>query len=83
MKGKLIMEQEFTVAEIIWQMDNLISLGEAVTLEEIYDIIDEVDAITVRNLANYLFTPEKLIMTTLGTAKETRLVEKLIRRYLA
>ncbi len=83
MKGKLIMEQESTVAEIIWQMDNLISLGEAVVLEDIYDIIDEIDAITVRNLSNYLFTPEKLIMTTLGTAKETRLVEKLIRRYLA
>jgi predicted Zn-dependent peptidase len=83
MKGKWIMEQESTIAEIIWQMDNLISLGEAVTLEDVYGIIDEIDAITVRDLSNYLFTPEKLVMTTLGTAKETRLVEKLIRRYLA
>jgi predicted Zn-dependent peptidase len=83
MKGKWIMEQESTIAEIIWQMDNLISLGDAVTLEDIYGIIDEIDAITVRDLSNYLFTPEKLVMTTLGTAKETRLVEKLIRRYLA
>jgi len=82
LKGKWIMQQESTVAEIIWQMDNYLSLGELITLEDIYNIVDDIDAIIIRDLANFLFSPDKLIMTTLGTAKETRLVEKLVKRYL-
>jgi hypothetical protein len=33
-------------------------------------------------LANSLFVPQKMAITTLGPAKETRLVEKLIKKYL-
>ncbi|GAB4146425.1 MAG: pitrilysin family protein [Patescibacteria group bacterium] len=82
LKGKWIMQQEPIVSEIVWQMDNLISLGEPLNFEDTLEVIDEIDPIMVRDIANNVFVTDRLSLTTLGTAKETRLIEKLFRRYL-
>ena len=82
LKGKMILDQEDMVSSTFWLIENLIGSGLNFDMEDLVSVIEKVEAPQVRALANDLFTPEKLIITTLGTAKETRLVEKLIKKYI-
>jgi predicted Zn-dependent peptidase len=82
LKGKWFLDQESIINEIIFQMDNLCTIGEPLTVEDMLPLIDEIDPAMVREIANEIFTNDRLSLTTLGTAKETRLIEKLLKRYL-
>ena len=83
LKGRLIMDQEDVVSNAFWQLENLIGTGLVFELDDLLAKIEKVEAPQIRVLANKLFTPEKMAITTLGPAKETRLVEKLIKKYLS
>jgi predicted Zn-dependent peptidase len=81
-KGKLLVSQEDLLTATIWQMEHLIGSGLTFELSDLLQKIDKVDTASLRSLALDLFVPSRMALTTLGTAKETRLVEKLIKKYL-
>jgi predicted Zn-dependent peptidase len=82
LKGRLIMDQEDLVSAAFWQLEHLIGTGLVFEPEDLIAKIEKVEAPQIRTLANSLFVSEKMAITTLGPAKETRLVEKLIKKYL-
>ncbi len=83
LKGILLMEHESLLSLVVWKVENLIGTGLTFELEDLLYKIDEVETIQVRDLANELFSLDRLFITTLGTAKQTKLVEKLINKFLA
>jgi predicted Zn-dependent peptidase len=82
LKGRLIMENESLLGSTMWQCHNLLGSSLIYELEDLIAKINKVEANAVRALALDLFVPERMAITTLGTAKETRLVEKLISKYI-
>jgi predicted Zn-dependent peptidase len=82
LKGRLIMNQENLLESTIWQTENFILSDLNFELKDLLNNIDKIETAEIRTIASDLFVPEKLSITTLGTAKETRLVDKLIRKYL-
>jgi hypothetical protein len=66
----------------LWKIEQLIGSGLNYELEDLIGKIDEIDVTDIRNTAGDLFVPERLQISTYGPAKETRLVDKLIRKYL-
>ncbi len=82
LKGKLILSHEDLLGATSWQVENLIGSELTFELDDLLEKIDRVEAPAIRSLASDLFTAERMTITTLGTAKETRLVDKLIRKYL-
>lgn len=82
LKGKLIVDHEDLLIATGWQVENLIGTDLTFELQDLLTTIDKIEAPAIRALASDLFVSEKMITTTLGTAKETRLVDKLIKKYL-
>jgi predicted Zn-dependent peptidase len=83
LKGRLILSHENTLEYTRWCVHNVLRSGYNFTLQDLLERIDKVEAPTLRSLALDLFRSDKLVMTTLGTAKETKVVEKIIYKYLA
>lgn len=83
LKGSLLMEQESLMNWVVWQMQNLLNTGLTFELSDLLYKIDEVETTDLRDLAMQLFSLERLFITTLGTAKQTKLVEKLINKFLS
>lgn len=83
LKGRLILEQEDLLASTIWQINYLVGSGLTFELQDLLNKIDKVDAASLRSLALDLFVPSRMSLTTVGPAKETKLVNKLISKYLA
>ena len=82
LKGRLIMEQEDLLSSTIWQVENLISSSLTFEVSELIDRIQTIEAPAIRALASDLFVPKRFFLSTLGTAKESLLVDKLIKKYL-
>ncbi len=82
LKGRLILEDEDLFTSVVWQVENLLGSGLNYQLEDLINKIDSIEAPELRALADNLFNAERMIIASLGTAKETRLVEKLIKKYL-
>ena len=82
LKGRMVLEHENLLSHVLWQMDNYVNSGLVYEISDILEKIDKVEANQVRSMALDLFVPQRLSITTLGTAKETRLVDKLIKKYL-
>ncbi len=82
LKSKMIIEQESLLESINWKIENFLMTGLNYELEDLLFFINKVESPQIRNLALDIFIPNNLAITTLGTAKETRLVDKLIRKYL-
>lgn len=82
LKGRLIMENEDLVAGSFWQVEQLVGTGLTFELDDLIARIEQVDAPQIRSLALDLFNPQNLSLSSVGPAKETRLVEKLIKKYL-
>lgn len=82
LKGTLLMDQESLMNSVTWQVQNLISTGLTFELDDLLYKIDEVETNSLRDLAVDLFSLDRLFITTLGTAKQTKLVEKLINKFL-
>jgi len=82
LKGSLIFESENLLSDIRGQVAQYVSTGYSFTIEEILNAINEVEAAPLRALCMALFVPERMFLSTIGTAKETAIVNKLIRNYL-
>ena len=67
----------------MWSVDNYLGSGFAYDLDKVIEKIDNVESPVIRSLALDLFILERMSITTLGTAKENRLVDKLIKKYLS
>jgi predicted Zn-dependent peptidase len=83
LKGKLIRDHENLLLDTIWCVDNYLGSGFIYDVDKIVEKIDKVESPIIRSLALDLFIPERMSITTLGTAKENRLVDKLIKKYLS
>ncbi len=83
LKGKLINEHEDLFFASYWQATNFIHSELNYSLDDLLEKIHKVEAAQVRALALDLFIPQRMAITTVGTAKETRIVDKLIRKYLS
>ena len=83
LKGNLLIDNESLVNYTKLQVKNLILSDYIWDLEKLLYKIDEIDTTDIRNLANQIFALDNLFLTILGTAKQTRLVEKLIQKFLA
>jgi predicted Zn-dependent peptidase len=83
LKGNLLIDNESLVNFTKLQVKNLILSDYIWDLEKLLYKIDEIDTTDIRNLANQIFALDNLFLTILGTAKQTRLVEKLIQKFLA
>jgi predicted Zn-dependent peptidase len=83
LKGSLINDHEDLFYATYWQICNYMGSEFSYDLEELIEKINRVDAAAIRSLALDLFIPQRLAITTIGTAKETRIVDKLIEKYLA
>ncbi len=82
LRGLLIREQDSVLMGTLWQVEQYIGSGLTFELKELLYKIEKVEAAAVRSLALDLFIPSRLSISTLGPAKETRIVEKLIDKYL-
>ncbi len=82
LKGNLLLQQESLFNWVNWQVKNILTSGLNFELENLLYKIDEIDTTDIRDFANSLFTLDRLFITTLGTAKQTKLVEKLINKFL-
>lgn len=81
-KGRLIREHEDIQTAVLWKVENLLGSSLNYDLDDLLKAIDEVSISDIRSKANEVFIPENLLISTYGPAKETRLVDKLIRKYL-
>ncbi len=81
-KGRLILDHEDSQASMLWKVETLLGSTLNYELEDLLKKIDNVSINDIRDCAVELFTPQKLLISTYGPAKETRLVDKLIRKYL-
>jgi predicted Zn-dependent peptidase len=82
LKGRMLLEQDDLLTSTIWQVEHLLGSGLTFELSDLIAKIDKVDAASLRALALDLFVSERMAMTTVGTAKQTMLVDKLIKKYL-
>lgn len=83
LKSRLINEHEDLFFATYWQATNYIHSGLNYNLDDLLEKIHKVEAAQIRSLALDLFIPQRMAITTVGTAKETRIVDKLIRKYLS
>jgi predicted Zn-dependent peptidase len=82
LKGRLIMENENLLASTLWQIENTLGSSLIYEVSDLIEKINKVDASSIRARALDLFIHQRMAITTLGTAKETRLVDKLIAKYI-
>jgi predicted Zn-dependent peptidase len=83
LKGKMIMEHENLLDSTVWHVESLVSSGLNFELEDLLNKINEINVNQIRQMANEIFVPQRLAISTLGTAKESRLIYRLINKYLA
>jgi predicted Zn-dependent peptidase len=82
LKGRLIRENENLLKSVLREVDQYLGAGFSFDVSELVEKIDSVEASTIRSLALDLFVPQRMSLSTLGTAKETKLVDKLVKQYL-
>ena len=83
LKGQLILDHEDLFFATYWQVAHHLGSELEYDLDDLLAAIKQVDAAALRALALDIFVPHRLTITTVGTAKETRIVDKLITKYLA
>ena len=83
LKGRILSAGDSAFGRAVWQMDHYLKSDMVFSLEDILSQIDKVEAMNLRTMALDLFVPERLCLTILGTAKETKLVDKLVKKYLS
>jgi predicted Zn-dependent peptidase len=81
-KGRLLRSHEDILNQVVWQVERASIGHDLAELSDFITAIDTIDVASVRALASDLFIPEKLIISSLGPAKETKLIDKLIYKYL-
>jgi hypothetical protein len=56
--------------------------GLDIEKSDLIDHIQKVDSNHIRSLAMDLFIPQRMVLTTIGTAKNTTFLDKLITKYI-
>jgi len=82
LKGTFILQHEDVLSSSIWHAENFIGATVDIQLSQLIEAIDKVTAPQIRARASDIFTPSNLSIVSLGTTKETNLIEKLLRKYL-
>ena len=82
LKGQLIIENEDLLSSTIWHTETYLSSKLSIEISEIINLIDTVEARDIRNIATEIFRKDRFFLTTLGTSKETLLIDKLVNKYL-
>ncbi len=82
LKGRLIMEHEDLLNSSLWQVEAVVSSGLIFNLQDLINEIDKVDVNEIRDIAQEIFSPDRLVISTSGTARERGIVDKLIKKYL-
>jgi predicted Zn-dependent peptidase len=82
-KGKMIIDHEDLLFNTQWLSENMIISGLTFTLEDLIREINKVDSNTIRRRAGTLFVANNFFLTTMGTTKESSVIEKLIDKYLS
>lgn len=67
---------------VLWQIENFVLTGLVINPEEILNEVDKISAIEIRNICLEIFNPKNMILNIIGPARETKLVDKLMERYL-
>jgi predicted Zn-dependent peptidase len=83
LKGQLILEQENLLSTTVWQVEQTMFSNLPVNLDDFLGAVQKIQAAELRALACDLFLSEKLALLVLGPNKESRLVERLVERYLS
>jgi predicted Zn-dependent peptidase len=82
LKGRIVLAHEGLLDYTVSRVDTYLNTTFVYDLDEVLAVISSIQASEVRNMALNLFIPEKLSIFVNGTAKETRIVNKLIDKYL-
>jgi predicted Zn-dependent peptidase len=83
LKGQLFLQEDNLLEKTLWAVDNFINTsGLSFEIEEVVEALNSVQPSEIRNLAIETFTPYKLAVYISGTAKETKMVDKLIQKHL-
>ncbi len=84
-KGRLIIENSDLLSHTVFQSENFVfsQTGTAIELDALLEAIDKVESPNLRAIALDFFNQERLFITTYGTAKETKIVDKLVKKYLS
>lgn len=83
LKGMILGDHDDLFYSTYWQVNNHINSELIYDIDDLLEKIKRVDAAQIRSLALDIFIPQRMAITTVGTAKETRIVDKLIGRYLS
>jgi predicted Zn-dependent peptidase len=81
-KGKLVIDHEDLLYNTQWLSENMIMSGLTFTLEDLLKEVNRVDSNSLRKFAQKLFHACNFFLTTLGTSKESSVIEKLVEKYL-
>ena len=81
-KGQLMLNTETVLDQAIWNVSAMLTTGMDITIEDMLEVLDAVNANEVRDYAKDEFGLNSFYLTTYGTAKETAVVKKLISKYL-
>ena len=82
-KGKMIIDHEDLLFNTQWLSENMIVSGLTFTLEDLIREINKTDSNTLRKRAGSLFVADNFFLTTMGTTKESSVIQKLIDKYLS
>jgi predicted Zn-dependent peptidase len=82
-KGKLVVENEDLLNNTVWLTNNYLNNYNLLDINQLITYIDQVQASEIRSTALDIFTSEKLSIVISGTAKENKIVDKLIYKYLS
>jgi predicted Zn-dependent peptidase len=83
LKGKLILENEDLLKSTVWQIEHLINSELTFEMSDLIEKINKVEAPEIRALAGDIFSTERFFATFYGPAKETKILDKLIKKYLS
>jgi predicted Zn-dependent peptidase len=82
LKGKLIMLHEDLLLSNIWNIEHMLGSSLIFSVQDIIEKINKVEANVIRSRALDIFIPDRMAITTLGTVKETKLIEKIIQKFV-
>lgn len=82
LKAKLTLMHDNKLYKALWVVENYISTGIILDLESFILSIYKIQANELRSLALDVFLSNRLAIFVSGTAKESKIVNKLVNRYL-
>ena len=82
LKAKIININENLGTMALWNALHISQTQLEFSIDQLFEVIDGFDANDIRNLSKEIFSTKNLTIATLGTAKGTKILEKLVVKYL-